>query len=107
MEPPLTTSELAHLSEIREVTRTANSAGFQILLRQIQAFVTEAHEDMLANVDPRPRRIAWLQTRWQQREAMLRGIQSYISACESEKEMLLLEAKERERSGVPTPDAEA
>lgn len=99
----LTTEEQSHLREIREVTQTANSAGYHILLRQIEAFVSESHEDMLANVDPRPERIAWLQTRWQQREAMLRGIKSYVAACEEEKKMLLMEAKER---SVPPDYAE-
>lgn len=94
---PLTAEELQHLAEVREVCRTINSAGWQHLLTQIKRFVDEAHEDMFGAVYASAEVKAAFQMRWQQREAMLRGIQKYIADCEDEK-TLLLETTRRDNS---------
>lgn len=101
---PLTPDELAHLAEIREVTNTVQTAGWQHILRQVERFSEEAHEDMLASVpsDTADTK-ANLLLRWQQREAILRGIRQYIAECESEKQQLLEQFKlqQEEKESVP------
>src|SRR6266576_1507531 len=104
-ESPLTTQELAHLAEVREICRTINTAGWRMILDQMKAFVQEAQEDMVGAVYATDSIKASLQMRWQQRVAMLRGVESYISACESEREQLLLES--REPPSVPTEGYDA
>ena len=87
----LTAQELDHLSEVREVCQTVNSQGWRRILEQMQKFVAEAQEDMVGAVYATDSIKASLQMRWQQRVAMLRGIESYVSSCESEKKLLLEE----------------
>lgn len=74
-----------------------NSAGWQHIRSQIQKFVDEAHEDMFGAVYASAEVKAAFQMRWQQREAMWRGIQKYIDDCADEK-VLLLETTRRDNS---------
>ncbi len=96
----LSPQELEHLAEVREVTVTANSGGWIRILRQLEKFVAEAHEDMFAAIYASDAVKANLQCRWQQREAMLRGVKNYIAECEAEKRLLL----EMSQRGVPLED---
>ncbi len=89
---PLTPSELDHLAEVREVCNLVNTPGWHRVLKQMKAFTDEAHEDMIGAVYATAEIKAALQNRWQQRISMLRGVESYIKACEEEKQQLLLEA---------------
>jgi len=91
---PLTQSELAHLAEVREICRTINTAGWRMIISQMKAFVQEAQEDMVGAVYATDSIKAALQMRWQQRVSMLRGVEKYISECESERDMLLELSKE-------------
>ncbi len=85
----LTPSELEHLAEVREVTITANTAGWIRIVHQMEKFVEEAHEDMFVAVYASDSIKASLQMRWQQREAMLRGVKQYLKDCQDEKKSLL------------------
>lgn len=102
MTNPLTQQELDHLAEIREVCQTVNSAGWRRILAQMKSWVEEANEDMIGAGYAVDSIKAGLQNRWQQRVAMLRGVEKYVQACLDEREMLLEESKQR---SVP-PDAE-
>jgi len=104
MDSPLTAQELQHLAEVREVTRTTNSAGWRLILERMRAFVNEAQEDMVGAVYASDSIKASLQMRWQQRVAMLRGVESYIKSCEDERDMLLEMNKE---PSVPRGDDNA
>lgn len=85
----LSPQELEHLAEVRDVTVTASSAGWLRIMREMERFVAEAHEDMFGAVYASDAVKANLQCRWQQREAMLRGIKAYVNECEAEKTMLV------------------
>jgi hypothetical protein len=85
----LSPQELEHLAEVREVTITANSPGWIRILRQMEQFVAEAHEDMFGAIYASDAVKANLQCRWQQREAMLRGVKAYITDCTEQKKLLL------------------
>ena len=100
----LTPLELEHLAEVREVTVTANSAGWIRILHQMEKFVEEAHEDMFSAVYASDAIKAALQNRWQQREAMLRGVKKYIQDCNDERKMLLDSVTPR---SVPVEDVNA
>ena len=60
----------------------------------MKLFVEEAHEDMFQALYASNDIKAALQNRWQQREAMLRGVEKYISDCEMERQQLLSEARQ-------------
>ena len=68
-------------------------------------FVDEAQEDMIGAAYATAEIKAALQNRWQQRVAMLRGVEKYIQGCESERDMLL-EMNRLERS-VPAEEVYA
>lgn len=85
----LSKMELEHLAEVREVTNIAVTAGWARVMKQIEAFVEEAHEDIFANVSLDPRNAQLLQIRWQQREAVLRGILHFVKTCQDTKRDLL------------------
>ena len=102
MDNVLTPSELEHLAEVREVTVTANSAGWIRILGQMEKFVDEAHEAMFAAVYASDAIKANLQMRWQQREAMLRGVKNFIEECQEEKKQLI----ESTQRSVPPEYAE-
>ena len=55
----------------------------------MEKFVEEAHEDMFGAVYASDSIKAALQMRWQQREAMLRGVKDYLKGCADEKKVLL------------------
>lgn len=101
-EQVLTAQELEHLAEVREVCHTVTTAGWQRIIKQITAFVDEAYEDMFANLSSDPMSYMRFQLRWQQRDAIYRGIKAYVQECEDEKTLLLESAKITERSGDPT-----
>lgn len=101
-EQVLTSQELEHLAEVREVCHTVTTPGWQRIVKQVTAFVDEAYEDMFANLSADPMSYMRLQLRWQQRDAIYRGITAYIQECEDTKALYLEQAKEQERSGVPT-----
>jgi hypothetical protein len=61
----------------------------------MKAFVEEASEDMIGAVYATDAIKANLQLRWQQRVAMLRGVEKYISECEFKRQLLIEESKER------------
>lgn len=63
----------------------------------MQGFVDEAHEDMLGNTDNDPMSYMRLQLRWQQREAMMRGITDYVLQCDADRRRILTEIAEREK----------
>ncbi len=91
----LTEEELKHLADIREVNNTISSAGWMLIVKQIEKFAEEAHEDMVGvPAQASDRTKANLLLRWQQREAMLRGIKQYAQSCEDEK-LTLLQQLER------------
>lgn len=94
-QEPLTAEELQHLAEIREVTTTVTTPGWFRILKKIEEYVAEAHEDMLGNVSADPMNALRLQLRWQQRESVLRGIRFYVNSCEEEKKLLLSESTEK------------
>lgn len=94
--------ELEHLAEVREVTTTANSAGWMRIQLQMEKFVNEAKEDMVGNLSGDPMTYMRFQLRWQQRETMLRGVKTYIEGCQQEKQMLL----ESTQRSVPPEYAE-
>lgn len=97
---PLTTEELQHLAELRDVCATTDSAGWLHVLSQVQKWVNEAHEDMVgAKPDDTDRTKANLLDRWQQREAILRGIKQYADDCQDQKQMLLEQIKLERSSG--------
>lgn len=106
MSNPLTQQELDHLAEIREVCQTVNSAGWRRILAQMKSWVDEAQEDMIGAGYAADAVKAGLQNRWQQRVAMLRGVEKYVGACQDEKEALLLEAKQRSEplANIPRDD---
>ena len=60
-------------------------------------FVGAAHEDMLANVSDDPTSYMRQQLRWQQREAMYRGIMDYVAKCDHDRKRILQEIAEREK----------
>ena len=93
MSNPLTQAELEHLAEVREVYQTVNTAGWRRILEQMQRFVDEAQEDMIGAMYAADAVKAGLQTRWQQRISMLRGVKKYIADLEDERVQLLEEAK--------------
>ena len=103
---PLTAEELQHLAELREVCNTADSPGWMHVLKQVQKWVDEAHEDMVgAKPGDTDRTKANLLDRWQQREAIKRGILQYAQDCQDQKQMLL-EQITLERSSGEDEDAE-
>lgn len=91
---PLTQQELDHLAEVREVWTTTKSAGWQRVMGQVSAFVEESYEAMVGNCSSDPMSYMRLQLRWQQRLAMKRGIEKYVSDCEFQRQQLLSEARE-------------
>ena len=97
----LTAQELEHLAEVREVCHTVTTPGWERIVHQVLKFVDEAYEDMVANLSHDPMSYMRLQLRWQQREAVYRGVQAYIKECEDAKVLLLMQVKEQE-GGVPT-----
>jgi hypothetical protein len=97
----LSPQELEHLAEVRDVTVTAASAGWMRIVREMERFVAEAHEDMFGAVYASDSVKANLQCRWQQREAMLRGIKAFVNECEAEKNTLVETLNTR---GVPPED---
>lgn len=97
----LTTEELDHLSEIREVCNTANTAGWHRILKQMRTWVDEAQEDMIGAGYAAAEIKAGLQTRWQQRVSMLRGVEKYVNACLDEKKLLVQMSAQR---SVPTEE---
>lgn len=96
---PLTTEELQHLAELREVCQTTDSPGWMRVVEQMQASVLEAHEAMIGNTSHDPMSYMHLQLRWQQREAMLRGVQQYVHDCNEQKHSLLEQIKLERSSG--------
>ena len=93
-------TELQLLAELREIHHTTNTAGWTRLRTLIEGFVDEAHEDMLGAVFASAEVKAAYLTRWQQREAMRRGIMDYIAQCDRERNRILEEIEERERQRV-------
>jgi shikimate kinase len=67
----------------------------------MQGFVDEAHEEMLAvkPTDSDATKAAYL-VRWQQREAMYRGITDYVAQCDQDRQRILEEIEEREKEHV-------
>jgi len=59
----------------------------------MKLFVEEAHEDMVGAGYASDSIKASLQTRWQQRISMLRGVESYVSGLQSERELLIEQAR--------------
>src|SRR5882724_346384 len=96
--------ELKHLQQLAEVSKTASSAGWiAYILPQLHKWVSEAHEDMVgASYGSNETRLG-LMNRWQQREAMVRGLESYISECEADRLRILqdIEDRRKELDGVP------
>lgn len=90
-------TELQLLAELREVYQTVNSAGWQRIQKLMESQVAEAHEDMLGAVFATAEVKAAYLTRWQQREAMCRGILDYIAQCDRERKRILEEIEEREK----------
>lgn len=87
----LTPTELKHLAEVREVCVTTASPGWLLIMSEIEKFVEEAKEAMVGNVSSDPMSYMRFQLRWQQREAMLRGINDYVRSCQDERDVLLKE----------------
>ena len=61
----------------------------------MERFVAEALEDMVGASFASDSAKAGLQTRWQQRESMLRGVKKYIAELEAERLQLLEEVKQQ------------
>jgi hypothetical protein len=89
----ITVQELDHLSEVREVCQTVETAGWRRILEQMKAFVDEAQEEMIGAAYASAEIKAGLQTRWQQRISMLRGVEKYISGLQFERQMLIEQSK--------------
>lgn len=64
----------------------------------MKAFVEEASEDMVGAVYASDSIKAALQMRWQQRTAMLRGVEKYISECEFKRQLAI---EESQKPSVP------
>lgn len=92
---PLTQQELDHLAEVREVCQTANSAGYQRILTQMETWATEALEAIRASPYASNEVKAAMQMRWSQRDSILQGVKQYVQALQDEREQLLLEAKQQ------------
>lgn len=102
MTNPLTQQELDHLAEVREVYQTVNTGGWRRIREQMQRFVDEAMESMVGAMLASDSVKAGLQTRWQQRVLMLRGIDQYVALLEAERKQLLEESKPQ--PSVPRED---
>ena len=75
-----------------------NSGGWRRILAQMQSFVDEAMESMIAAPYASDAIKAAMLMRWQQRISMLRGVEKYVSSCEDERKVLLEEIKQTDRS---------
>jgi len=93
--------EALQLAELREIYQTTNTAGWQRLKQLMESLVEEAHEAMIGNISSDPMTYMRFQLRWQQREAMLRGVLDYIGNCERDRKRILEEIQEREK---PQPE---
>jgi len=89
--------EAQQLAELREIYVTVSTAGWQRIKKLMEAQVEDAHEDMVGNISSDPMMYMRLQLRWQQREAMLRGVLEYIGNCDKQRKMILEEIAEREK----------
>lgn len=89
--------EAQQLAELREVFQTTNTAGWHRIKKLMEALVEEAHEAMIGNISSDPMMYMRLQLRWQQREAMLRGVLEYIGSCDKQRKLILEEIAEREK----------
>jgi hypothetical protein len=98
---PLHPEELSQLHELREVLLMASTPGWQIVLRRMKEDAEEAREALIGAAYASDNVLAGLARRWQQREAVFRGVLSYIQNCEETKSLLL----ENSNQGVPL-DAE-
>jgi hypothetical protein len=64
----------------------------------MRGFVDEAHEDMVgAPKEINDATLGQLTRRWQQREAMYRGIMDYVAQCDADRKRILTEIAEREQ----------
>lgn len=95
---PLTQQELDHLAEIREVCQTANTAGYRLILAQMETWAAEALEAIRSAPYASNEVKAAMQMRWSQRDSILQGVKQYVQGCQDEKDMLLEEARQKERS---------
>jgi hypothetical protein len=89
--------EERQLAELREVFQTTNTAGWQRIKNLMLQLVDDAHEDMVGNLSSDPMMYMRLQLRWQQREAMMRGVLDYIGNCDKQRKQILEEIAEREK----------
>jgi hypothetical protein len=111
--PGLTTDELSELTELQEVHQLATSNGWRTrLLPLLESLVAEASEEMLGAVFATVEVKASLLTRWQQRQAVLRSVVSYIQSCEDRRKMILegIEQRRKEETapeGVPLEETYA
>jgi len=90
-------TEAQELAELREIYQTTNSAGWVRIKDLMQGLVDEAHEDMIGNTSAEPMTYMHKQLRWQQREAMMRGVLDYIAQCDHDRKRILDEITEREK----------
>lgn len=88
-------AEQAQLSELGEVFNTVHSAGWKRIHALLEELVEEAHEDMFGALGTLEDR-GVLTLRWQQREAMKRAVENYISDCISKRANILDEIARRE-----------
>ena len=63
----------------------------------MESLVEEAHEDCFGAVFASSEVKSAFLTRWQQREAMRRGVMDYIEQCDRERQRILEEIAEREK----------
>ena len=89
--------EAHQLAELREVYQTTNTAGWIRIKKLMESLVEEAHEDCFKAVFASAEVKAAFLTRWQQREAMMRGVLDYIGNCEKQRKEILAEIAEREK----------
>ena len=95
--PNLDNEELEELRELQEVHEMTSTSGWKTrILPLMQSAVESAHEGMVGNLSNDPMTYMRLQLRWQQREAMLRSVLSYIADCEARR-LRILEDIERRR----------
>ncbi len=102
----LSQNEREQLLELQEVFDLSNSRGWIArILPLMEGLVNEAHEEMLGAVYASVEIKAALLTRWQQREAMMRAVKSYIEDCKQQRSSILEEIAEREKilrnEGIP------
>lgn len=102
----LSKDERESLIELQEVTDLSTSPGWlKRILPLMEGTVEEAHEAMVGNLSNEPMTYMRLQLRWQQREAMVRSVKTYIEECKVERGRILQEIAERDRllrnDGIP------